>query len=78
MWPDRERHHQPAAAIGQLRDREQADQPGQPHIDRPGVDDERTAEQRADVAVAEIVQVRADVTDHPVLYLWAERVATPR
>ena len=80
MWPDREGHHQPAAAPHQLGDRQQAHQAGQPDIDGPGVDDERADEQGAEMAVAEVVQVRAGMADDPVLRLRPERhqaVVTP-
>ncbi len=70
----RERSQQQAAAISQLRHREKADEPRQPHVDRPGVDDKCTTQQRADVPMAEVVQVGADMADHPVLHLRAEGV----
>ena len=78
MCPDRERHHQPAAALHELRQRKQADQPRQPDVDRPGVDDERATQQRAQVPVAQVVQVGAGMADHPVLHLRAEGIQAPR
>ena len=72
--PRHEGHHQPAAAPQQLRQREQANKSGQPQVDRAGVDDERAAQKRAEVPMAEVVQVGAGMTDHPVLHLRTEKV----
>jgi len=64
----RERHHQTTALPEQFTEREQRDQAGKPQIDGTGLVDEGTADQRADPALLQVVQVGAGVPDDLGLY----------
>src|SRR4051812_37196345 len=68
----REGHNQLAAAPKQLGHRQQAHEPRQPYVDRPGLDHEGAADQRSDATLTEVVQVGAGMSDDPVPHFRAE------
>ena len=56
----------------QLREGQQACQEGQPEVERTGVNDEGTAQQRPDVPMCQVVQVGAGALDDDVVCVLAK------
>jgi len=61
--PDREGHQKPSAVPEQFAEREHRHHPGQPDLDRIHRVDEGAADQCADPALAEVVQIGAGAPD---------------